>query len=147
MADYVVGQGKRREGNVMGFDLSKVPMLGNAGAKLNHLIDSIMSAEVDQEAAPAPLDKRLASKLPLMGRLEGKAIVDFLMGGKGKNLNRSGDLAPGERPDGTFIGNPTRAELESALTPEQLLLLMNLRGLEDQGKKSPHVLPMWAADP
>ena len=106
MPDFTVGGFGVGSGGALfpnGIRFERVPMLGNAGAKIDRLIDTVLSANVDDPAVPKPLEKKVVEILGFTPTIELKAALDFALG-TGQPLNpASAELPFGFLPDGTAV--------------------------------------------
>lgn len=108
------------------FDFEKIALLGNAGKKINRVVDEFLSPYVNDPEPP--IERQVVGTVIKIPSLEFRAVRKFLTSGIHPANPSSAELLRYQLPSGRIV------------TPEELAALV--RGLPE-----PHVLPMWAADP
>ncbi|SRR6266481_9228376 len=127
MADFGVGNfGKQIA--PQGIRFERVPILGNAGKKIDEIVDFVISPAVNDPKVPKPAEKKILETIGIAPTIEAKALIDFFLGA------------------GSRV-NPPSSELRKIkispfgiLTPEQLAALQ-------QQAATLHITPTWRADP
>lgn len=110
-----------------GIKFSRVPMLGNAGAKIDAVLEHLLDPSVDAPKVPPPAEKKALEVIGLTPRIELKALADFFTGG-------SRQLNPANGEPRNIRVAPLTLTAEEIAAAQQLAALLN-------------ITPTWRADP